>query len=97
MSKFEMSEFLPFLQKAFERHFRNIANRPLAGTHLQTKINLGSTVGSLLHTESNKDGVGHFDQDVIDAVHMDELDPPPLQVVHDTLIPEGSVKTTIAI
>lgn len=72
-------------------------NGPPVVIHLQTLTNLGSTVGSFLHTESNKDWVGHFDQDVIDAVHVDELDPSPLQIIHDTLISQCSVKAPIAI
>lgn len=61
------------------------------------QADLSSTVCSLLNAETNKDRVCHFDQDVIYTVHMDELNPPPLHVGQDTLVPQGSVKTPIPI
>lgn len=59
--------------------------------------NLSSTVRSLLHTETNKGRVSHFDQNVINTINMDGLNPPPLHVIQDTLVPESSVKTPITV
>lgn len=58
---------------------------------------LSSAVCSLLNAETNKDGVCHFDQDVIYTVHVDELNPPPLHVIQNILVPQRSVKTPIPI
>lgn len=60
-------------------------------------VDLSSAVCSLLNAETNKDGVCHFDQDVIYTVHVDELNPPPLHVIQNTLVPQCSVKTPIPI
>lgn len=59
--------------------------------------NLSATVRSLLHTETNKGRVSHFDQNVINTINMDGLNPPPLHVIQDTLVPESSVKTPITV
>lgn len=48
---------------------------------------LSSAVRSFLYTKANKGRVCHFDQDIIYAIHMDELDPSSLHVVHDPLVP----------
>lgn len=61
------------------------------------QADLSPAVCSLLNAETNKDRVCHFDQDVIDTVHMDELNPPPLHVIQNTLVPQCSVKTPIPI
>lgn len=61
------------------------------------ETNLGSTVRSLLQTETNEGRVSYFDQDVVYTIHMDVLDPPPLQVIDDALVPQGSVQTSISI
>jgi len=58
---------------------------------------LGSTVRSLPHAEADKGGVRDFDQDVVDAVHVDELDAPPLHVVRDALVPQSPVETAVPV
>lgn len=58
---------------------------------------LGATVSILLHTETDKCWVSHFDQDVVHTVHMYELNPPPLHVVQDALVAQGSVQTPVPI
>ncbi|TNN66762.1 hypothetical protein EYF80_023004 [Liparis tanakae] len=46
-------------------------------------------------SEADKGGVRHFDQDVVHAVHVDELDAPPLHVVRDALVPQSPVETAV--
>lgn len=59
--------------------------------------NLSSTVCSLLNAETNKGRVCHFNQDVIYTIHMDELNPPPLHVIQNTLSTHGSVETPVTV
>lgn len=59
--------------------------------------NLSSTVCSLLNAETNKGRVCHFNQDVIYTIHMDELNPPPLHVIQDTLSTQCSVETPVPV
>lgn len=61
------------------------------------QADLSSAVCSLLDAETNKDGVCHFDQDVIHTVHMDKLNPPPPHVLQNALVPQCSVKTAVPI
>lgn len=59
--------------------------------------NLSSTVCSLLDAETNKGRVCHFNQDVIYTIHMDELNPPPLHVIQNTLSTQCSVETPVPV
>lgn len=58
---------------------------------------LGSTVSTFAHTESNEHGVGHLDQDVVHAVHMQVLHPPLLHVLQHLIVHQRLVQTTVAI
>lgn len=75
----------------------------MALRRIQTNIiknrmtNLSSTVCSFLHTEPNKRGISHFDQDVVDTIDVNEVDSPPLHVLQDPLVPQRSVKTPVSI
>lgn len=58
---------------------------------------LCSTVCPLSHTETNKGGVCHFNQYIVNTVDMDGLNGPLLHVLQDALVPQSSIKTSIPI
>lgn len=60
-------------------------------------FHLGATIGSFRDAKANEDGVGHFDQDVVHAVDVDELDAPLLHVLQDLVAHQGTVQATVAI
>lgn len=84
----------------FETYLKSLKNEEIRQEQTERAgdvTNLSSTVRSLLHTETNKGGVRHFDQDIIYTIHMDELDPPSLHVIYDALVPQRSVQTPVPI
>lgn len=58
---------------------------------------LGSTFRILFQTEADEHGVRHFDQDVVDAVHMHTLRATLCHVVQNAMLLQSAVQATIPI
>ena len=58
---------------------------------------LGPATRALGDTEAQKHGVGHLDQDVVDAVTLDVLDAPREEIVEDPTVSQRPVQASITI
>ena len=49
------------------------------------------------HTETDKDRIGNFDENVVNAVNMEVFNRTSLEIIDDLTLMEGRVEPTVAI